>query len=124
MELGQILFSNTTLEEYEADWATEGLTMIAEVITEYRGKIPDGWGELTSNSGAEEFINDVFEMRSYCWCFGDGEHKDGCPPNFVYKKNGLVITWYKHAGRGIRANMEYPGARNWFKAINNCIESI
>lgn len=131
MELGQLLLSNTPPQEYEADWATDGLRMIAEVISESRGFSPDGWSDLTSNSGGDEFINDVFEMRSYCWCesgWGDEDpnhpHAKGCPPNFVYKKNGLVITWYKHAGRGIRANMEYAGAKNWFKAITACIESI
>ena len=45
-------------------------------------------------------------------------------PNFVYKKNGLVITWYKHANRGVTSNMEYPGAKNWAKAVMTCIESI
>ena len=125
MELGQMLLSNTPPQEYEADWATDGLRMIAEVISESRGLDPNGWNELTSNSGQEDFINDVFEMRSYCWCEGDSKgHEGGCPPNFLYKPNGLTITWYKHAGRGVRANMEYPGAKNWFKAISKCIESI
>lgn len=130
MELGQLLLSNTPVQRYEADWATDGLRMIAEVISEFRGLSPDGWSDLTSNSGQPEYVNDVFEMRSYCWCGMEWEedlnspHAKGCPPNFVYKKNGLTITWYKHAGRGITANMEYPGARNWFKAITACIESI
>lgn len=124
MELGQMLLSNNNWHRYEADWATDGLRMIAEIISESRGFSPDGWNDLTSNSGGDEFVNDVFEMRSYCWCEGDGNHENGCPPNFLYKKNGLTITWYKHAGRGITANMEYPGAKNWFKAINICIESI
>ena len=134
MELGQLLISNANYEKYEADWATDGLRMIAEVISESRGLDANGWNELTSNSGGDEFVNDVFEMRSYCWCEAgfdaewegktDHPHAKGCPPNFVYKANGLAITWYKHAGRGIRANMEYPGAKNWFKAISKCIESI
>jgi hypothetical protein len=133
MELGQMLLSNTPTQSYDADWATAGLEMIAEVIAESRGNMHDryGWSNLlTSNAGQEEYVNEVFEMRSYCWCDSGWDeddtspHAKGCPPNFVYKKNGLVITWYKHAGRGITANMEYPGAKNWFKAVTSCIESI
>ena len=133
MELGQMLLSNTPMQSYEADWATDGLHMIAEVIAEFRGQSYGQYGYgnlLTSNSGEPEYVNDVFEMRTYCWCDAgwdedeNNPHAKGCPPNFVYKKNGLTITWYKHANRGITANMEYPGAKNRFKAITACIESI
>jgi hypothetical protein len=37
MELGQMLLSNTPVQTYEANWATEGLNLIAEVIAEHRG---------------------------------------------------------------------------------------
>lgn len=133
MELGQLLLSNTPMQSYEADWATDGLYMIAEVIAEFRGQSYGQYGYgnlLTSNSGEPEYTNSVFEMRPYCWCDSgwdeneNNPHAKGCPPNFVYKKNGLVITWYKHAGRGITSNMEYPGAKNWFKAVSKCIESV
>jgi hypothetical protein len=133
MELGQLLLSNTPMQSYEADWATDGLHMIAEVIAEFRGQSYGQYGYgnlLTSNSGEPEYVNSVFEMRTYCWCDlaweenPDHPHANGCPPNFVYKKNGLTITWYKHANRGITANMEYPGAKNWFKAVAACIESV
>lgn len=133
MELGQMLLSNTPTQEYDAEWAIAGLDMIAEVIAEFRGNNYDkyGWSNLlTSNAGQPEYVNDVFEMRTYCWCSSNWDedpshpHYNGCPPNFVYKKNGLTITWYKHSGRGITANMEMPGARNWFKAVAACIESI
>lgn len=127
-----MLLSNTPVQTYDADWATDGLNLIAEVIAESRGYSYERYGYanlLTSNSGDPEFVNDVFEMRPYCWCDRgweeyEGPHSDGCPPNFVYNKNGLVITWYKHANRGITANMKYPGAKNWAKAIMTCIESI
>lgn len=128
-----MLLSNTPIQSYESYWATDGLNMIAEVIAELRGKQHGtyGWdGLLTSNSGAEDYVNDVFEMRSYCWCDAtweedpDHPHAHGCPPNFVYKPNGLVITWYKHANRGATSNKHYPGARTWFEIIKHCIGSI
>lgn len=132
LELGQMLLSNTPTQEYDADWATDGLNMIAEVIAEYRGSSYGKYGysnRLTDNSGDEEFVNDVFEMRSYCWCDSgwdeyEGKHPQGCPPNFLYKPTGMVITWYKHASRGITSNKKYLGARTWFDIINNCIESV
>lgn len=128
-----MLLSNTPIQSYESYWATDGLNMIAEVIAELRGKQHGtyGWdGLLTSNSGAEDYTNDVFEMRSYCWCDAtweenpDHPHAHGCPPNFVYKPTGLVITWYKHANRGATSNKKYPGARTWFEVIKHCIGSI
>ena len=133
LELGQMLLSNTPIQSYESYWATDGLNMIAEVIAELRGKQHGtyGWdGLLTSNSGAEDYINDVFEMRSYCWCDATWEedpehpHAHGCPPNFLYKPRGMVITWYKHANRGATSNKQYPGARTWFEIIKHCIGSI
>ena len=132
LELGQILMSNTPPQTYDADWSTDGLNMIAEVIAELRGEEHGvyGWNSLlTSNSGNDEFVNDIFEMRSYCWCDRgweeyEGPHPEGCPPNFIYKPTGLVITWYKHASRGITANKKYPGARTWFEIIKHCIGSI
>ena len=127
-----MLLSNTAAQLCEADWATDGLNMVAEVIAELRGEEHGvyGWNSLlTSNSGNDEFVNDIFEMRSFCWCDSgwqdyEGPHPDGCPPNFIYKPTGLIITWYKHASRGITANKKYPGARTWFEVIKHCIGSI
>ena len=128
-----MLLSNTPIQSYESYWATDGLNMIAEVIAELRGKQHGtyGWdGLLTSNSGAEDYINNVFEMRSYCWCDATWEedpehpHAHGCPPNFLYKPTGMIITWYKHANRGATSNKQYPGARTWFEIIKHCIGSI
>jgi hypothetical protein len=133
MELGQLLLSNTPVQSYEAYWATDGLSLIAEVIAEFRGYSYGDYGYgnlLTSNSGEPDYTNNVFEMRSYCWCDANWTedeslpHAKGCPPNFVYKKNGLIINWYKHANRGITSNLEYPGAKKWAKAVMTCIESV
>lgn len=126
IELGQLLISNTPVQSYEANWATDGLHMIAQVIAESRGEDPlGGWTTLTSNSGSTEYVNDVFEMRSYCWCDGERKgHEKECPPNFVFNKYKVNITWYKHAGRGITCNKEFPGMKKWFEVISECIRSI
>ena len=133
MELGQVLLSSNDWHKYDCYWASDGLNLIAEVIAEIRGEQYStyGWdGLLTNNSGGEEYVNDVFEMRSYCWCGMGWEedpnspHSQGCPPNFLYKPTGLIITWYKHAARSATTNKKYPGARVWAEVISHCIKSI
>lgn len=127
-ELGQILFTNAETFNHEAWWATDGLNTLAKVIAEQRGLIKDNHEYvplLTSSDGEEEYENDKFSLRSYCWCDGDlPGHENSCPPNFVYKPSGVEITWYKHAGRGITANVEYLSPLTWHRVINDCIESI
>ncbi len=133
LEIGQMVLSNNDWHQYDADWATDGLYMIAQVIAELRGNEYGiyGWSNLlTSNAGEEEYVNNIFEMRTYCWCDATWEedpehpHAKGCPPNFVYKPTGMLVTWYKHANRGITSNKSYPGARTWFEIIKHCIGSI
>lgn len=124
IELGQGLFSNTPLQEFDADWASNGLEAIADVIAESRG-ILNTSDRLTFNSGGEPFDNEVFSMSAYCWCEGGKTgHQNECPPNFYYKPTGLTITWYKHAGRGITSNMEELSAKAWHGIVHVCIESI
>lgn len=125
IELGQLAFSNTPIGEYDAHWASHGLELIAEAITVARGDDPDKTGLLTSNHGCEPFENDVFAMRTYCWCSGDAPgHDNGCPPNFVYNPTGLTITWYKHAARGVTANQPEPDPFTWVNILNTAIKSI
>ncbi len=128
VELGMLAFSNGQIRDYDADWATSGLNLLAEVISEYRYKAqkrPEfGWPLLTSNYGEEPFENDVFAMRTYCWCDGEGEHKEACPPNFEYKPTGIQISWYKHAGRGITCNLPKPSMTRWFEVLTECVASV
>jgi hypothetical protein len=127
-EIGQILLTNTETLAHEANWATNGLQAIAEVISEHRGYVEDKYGHgplLTSNEGDHEFDNKVFTMRTYCWCDGAIEgHEYACPPNFIYKPSGFTVTWYKHAGRGITSNIEWMPALKWHRIVNRCIESV
>ncbi|UXO93883.1 hypothetical protein Pan2_64 [Pseudanabaena phage Pan2] len=104
-----------------ADWATSGLVMLAEIIAEHRNES----GYLTSNDGAEPFENETFAMRAYCWCdYENPEHEDGCPPNFEYKPTGVRFVWYKHAGRGIECNKPEPSMIRWFEVLADCVRSV
>lgn len=48
------------------------------------------------NTGAPEYSNDTFKVRSYDWDMA--EESEDSPPNFEYKT--LKLWWYKYQGRG------------------------
>ena len=53
----------------------------------------------------EKVIYDEFEIRPYCYC-----NEEGCEncenPNFFYKKNNLMVSWYKNIGRSMDINCD------------------
>ena len=125
-ELGQALFSNGQIEYHDSpDFVEAGLEVIAQGVAVYRADDIKQTGLLISNSGAQEFINDVFEMRSYCWCDGGlPDHEDGgCPPNFVFTPTDLQINWYKHCGRGRSQNRKITLAE-WLGVVGACMRSL
>lgn len=76
----------------------------------------------TNNVGASaDYENEVFAMRSYCWCDGEGTHEHGCPPNFEYGE--LRISWYKYVGRGLSMNQEVSPGR-WHDIFLACLLSL
>lgn len=120
MELGQWLFQGSEMHEFEAYWATDGLVFLGDEIEK---RYPE-YQSLGGNYGGDQFENDTFIMKNYCWCDGDREgHEEGCPPNFVHKPTNLIITWYKHCGRGITANQELTYLE-WSKIVENCTQSL
>lgn len=96
--------------------------------------------------------NDVFAMRRYYWgdcdcgfeereiAFDDtnpseedymkwlheNSHLDSCAlvlPNFLHKRTGLEIRWYKYIGRGMSANKPID-CREFADIIKECIASL
>ena len=120
LELGQMLFATNTQSRTAPDFTYGGLVCIAGAINNQRGSA-HGEGLLTDNYGQPEFVNEVFSMRTYCWCDGD-RHKDGCPPNFEHR-SGLKISWYKHAYRGRTINKSID-EKTWCKIVQECLDSI
>lgn len=41
-------------------------------------------------------------------------------PNFLHKKSGSTIFWYKYIGRSMKTNIK----GNWVDIFNDCLESI
>lgn len=116
-ELGQMGFSNSPWEEVEMqDFVENGLRYLADVISQ---------GEWQANPAANvatEFSNDVFEMRSYCWCGGDlKDHEVGCPPNF--KCGEFEARYYKYLGRGGSQN-EQLSLTEWNEIMMKCLKSL
>jgi len=90
---------------------TSGLRLLSELICELKGNDPDEFG----------FNNEVFIIRSYCWCDGEASgHDIACPPNF--ECGDFEVDWYKHIGRG----MEYEeiNAEEWRKIMIKCLQSL
>jgi hypothetical protein len=125
IELGQLLFGNQKLMEYDVpDKVLNVLRIIAHRIQDIRydpnAKFHEG--ALTDNSGAVPFENDVFAMRAYCWCDGE-RHREGCPPNFEHFGSGLEVNWYKRCGRGTSANQTLPFSK-WLSILGECLQSL
>ena len=119
-ELGQMLFSETVQNQYETpDFVTNGLKVLAALIQEQRGDE----NPLTTNwSDGDDYLNEVFELRAYCWCDGE-KHLNGCPPNFAHRPSGTSVSWYKHSGRGTSINRNLT-VEGWSVILISCLQSL
>jgi hypothetical protein len=114
-EIGQALFGQPH-KQYTVPPIMEA---VLDKISEEYGRVY--WNAMQQeyytplgNNGTQ-LITDVFEMHAYSW--GDDEQ----PYNF--KWNGLEISWYKRASRGLSANMEItPSFAN--KCLEDCLARI
>lgn len=70
------------------------------------------------------YENDVFMMHRYCWC-----EEESCPwcgetnaPNFLHKKSGFAVNWYKYIGR----SMEFrpTSGKELAEILNECLNSV
>lgn len=114
-ELGQALFGGPWETVEMEDHVRAGIDALSFLIA------GDDFARLhITNSGAEEFDNGTFELRSYCWCDG-GQHPDGCPPNFKY--GDFEARWYKHSGRGSSQNRPVPLVE-WREILACCVASL
>ncbi len=101
------------------DYVLEGLRFLGELV---RGLCQNSDATPIENCG-DSFENDTFALRAYCWCDGEGEHENGCPPNFEYKTTNYRVTWYKHLGRGDSSNADMSKLET-AHMITDCIGSI
>lgn len=84
------------------------------------------------------FENDVFEMRRFWWGDCDCEdtypqrskwevdHRPDCPagmPNFLHKRTGFWVKWYKYIGRSMEWD-ESITKEDWREVYNECMDSL
>ena len=100
-----------------------GLVKITQVSHEKGNDISGGvlGGEFAYGAYIE---NDVFKMHPYCWCEQyDCEYCSREEPNFIHKKSGFSVSWYKYIGRGMRV-AETISTKEWKVIERECIDSI
>ena len=68
-----------------------------------------------------DFDNDVFTMRTYWW--GDEDAPEAIMPNFLHKRTGLELRWYKYALRDSYMNREVS-QEEWRQIMDECIASV
>lgn len=129
--VGEVLTAPSALSE-DSDIVSQCLYVLCETII--RGLMPD---ERGGGLGGEfgygvNFENDAFVMRRFYWgdcdCGSDENdepHKPTCSlerPNFLHKRTGLEIRWYKWIGRDMEAKPET--IIDWGAIWTECMESI
>jgi len=125
-ELGQGLFSNSSMLTYEVPpYVTSGLVALGEMIGHSRSKdAEEAWSlDPCNNVGpSANFQNEIFAMRSYCWCDGEVEgHDEGCPVNF--ETDDFRVSWYKHVRRGASCD-RHLAAKEWQEIFARCAASL
>lgn len=105
------------------DMMDSGLISITEAISKCDPKLLSH-GCLGGQFGyGAKFNNKVFMMHPYCWCEQDGcGWCNGEKPNFLHKKSGLSVTWYKWIGRSME--VKNPNSVSILKVIEDCINSL
>jgi len=108
------------MPEINEDDISKALRQLTKDICTKTGDNPCGGGLGGEFGYGVNYENDVFEMYPYCWCDKDDcQWCAGDAPNFIHKKTGATITWYKYIGRG----MEISDG-DWAEIFNECFESI
>lgn len=71
----------------------------------------------------QDFENEVFMMHQYCWCEECKWCSEGAP-NFLFKKTGFFVTWYKYIGRGMNMDPESISSDELGKMFDECVASL
>ena len=111
------------MPEISGDIVSEGLYKLSKALgklnpkAQHHGFLGGEWGY------GQNFENKVFMMHPFCWC--DEEKCKWCngeEPNFLHKKSGFAVRWYKYIGRDME--FEKIEVKLWKKILNECLRSI
>jgi hypothetical protein len=90
------------------------------LFNQIENTIRHGIGLLIGLVG-ENYSNEVFSLRAYCWCDGEAEgHGEDCPPCF--ECGDFVADWYKYFGRSF--NCSHISLLEWRDMLTRCLASI
>ena len=117
MELGNLLFNENKVQEYECPyWIGALLEVINAQLCRVMWNIEqEEYSSPFSNTG-NKFKNDVFEVEAYAW--GDEANQQ-----YNFKWKDVEISWYKYLGRDTTINGIYKD-KYIIQMFNECIESI
>ena len=124
MELGNLIFGNSRGEfpVERGDWQKCFCKFIEDIGLDSYGYVP-AWASdslkkhQTARGG---FENDVFIINPYYWGDDDTEK---VKPNFIFKKTGYTLDWYKYPLRDSYANQDISFAE-FKEMLEECKKSI
>lgn len=124
MELGNLLFGNSrgTYAVERDNWEAAFNKFLEDAGFDSYGFVPQ-WANATLKTHKTEFggyENEVFRIQPYYW----GENPEiACLPNFVFKKTGYSLQWYKYPLRDAYANQDIS-YEEFVEMLNTCLKSI
>jgi len=106
---------------------------LGDMVVGLAGEDGDQIKNPPGSNCAEEFSNEVFAIRDFCWCDGgrhpwaldaDGEEDHPtCPPNFEHFASGLTGEWYKYLGRSTHFSQDV-GLAEAMLVLADCAASL
>lgn len=114
-ELGQMLFGQQSQRFQGSAVLEAALQLLGENLVAAAESRKERIDNPFSNTGAS-YENDVFKVEAYSW---NEDYEQ--PFNFAWRD--LRVSWYKHAGRGLSANMEHS-PRLVSEMVIECLGSI
>lgn len=111
MELGNLMFGHS-----RGNWEVPSDDAYEQPIAELFEALSPGCAPY-----GVPHDNDVFTMNLYWW--GEEDHPDADKPNFLHKRTGLELRWYKYALRDSYTNREVS-PQEWRSIMDECIASV
>lgn len=106
----------------DADLLSQGIYLLSETVI--RGLMPEKRGGLLGGDFgyACEYENDVFRLYPDYQDYDEDSQRPAF--NFLHKRTGLEICWYKWIGRDMEMNRDSILGTDWKQIWDECYESI
>lgn len=105
----------TKIEKFRKELTKKGVDWLSDKWTKEIGKWSKENGNKDGWSGSGVYCDCEHDINFKKWFEknkkGENGHSDKCAlelPNFLHKKTGFEVRWYKYLGRGMEVNMKPP----------------